>query len=133
MSNNRPPILRMPAALGGAAAAVPPPPSNPPGAQGSQTPQLPPRFVALLDKYPLPWVVGPRGDIWVSADVETFDPDKVASHEKVPGPNGTFWRTTKECISTIGRPRLVAETSEMVDTDRDMSAFIVFAANKLAR
>lgn len=117
MSNNNRPPLSLPNKA--------PPPLPPNG--------LPPQFTALLTRYPLPWVVGPRGDIWVAADVETFNPDKEVSTERVPGPNGTFWRTTEACRLTIGRPRLVAETSEMVDTDRDMSAFIVFVANKLAR
>jgi len=118
---NRPPLTLPPRA------AVPPPP--PPVAN----PNIPADFASLIEKYPLPWVVGPRGDVWVAADVEAFDPDKEASVESVRGPNGTFWRTTKRCLSTIGRPRLVAETSELEDAHRDTAAFLVFAANQLRK
>lgn len=122
--SNRPPLTLPPRA------AVPPPP---PAAQGTQSPNIPADFAALVEKYPLPWVVGPRGDIWVAADVRSFDPDTESSTESVRGPNGTFWRTSEQCLSTIGRPRLVAETSELEDAHRDTAAFIVWAVNRLVK
>jgi hypothetical protein len=116
MSNhNNKPRLGMPGS------APPPPPIPPPPA--AATIALPPDFAALIERFPLPWVVGPHGDVWVAADVEPFDPTKEAGPEKVPGPNGTFWR------STCARPRLVIENP----ADAGIAAFMVFAVNKLGR
>lgn len=59
----------------------------------------------MTAKYPLPWVVGPFGCIWVAADVEFKDGK---------------WRET--CSS----PRLVVDTGEK---DRELAEFIVASAN----
>lgn len=109
MSNNqnRPP-LRLPS-------------SPPPGVPVAPPSGLPAEAAALLDAFPLPWVVGPHGDIWVSADVEQFDPEKEASTEKIRGPNGTWWR------STGTKARLVMEEPG----SNGIAALIVYAANRL--
>lgn len=75
----------------------------------------------LLVKFPLPWVVGPYGDVWVAADVEQFNPDVEAGYEKIAGPNGTSWR------ATCAKPRLVFEP-----TDKGIAALTVDAVNLLA-
>lgn len=105
---------------------LPPPPPVAQGTQKSAADKVRETYADLLDKYPLPWVVGPHGDVWVAADVESFDPQKESSWEKVPGPNGTWWR------STCARPRVVAEVSEVERMHPDMAAFIVDAVNLLA-
>jgi hypothetical protein len=113
MSNhNNKPRLGMPGS------APPPPPIPPPPAAA-----LPVDVAAAIETFPLPWCVGPHGDIWVAADVEAFDPAKEAATEKVPGPNGTFWR------STCARPRLVMENPGGLG----IAALIVHAVNKLGR
>lgn len=146
MSNPKPPVLSLPSAK---KAPPPPPPvaaapalvveTAPPAARLTTLVEptepiasTPLPFADLLDKYPLPWVVGPYGDIWVAADVESYDPETVSGFEKIPGPNGTFWRTTEECRKR-GKPRVVAEVSEVPSMHKDMAAFIVAAVNVLAK
>jgi hypothetical protein len=111
---------------------VPPPPPAAQGQQSSAIDRVREQFADVLETYPLPWVVGPFGDIWVAEDVEQYDPEKEAAQEKHAGPNGTWWRTTESC-KLRGRPRLVAEISEVQDMHRDMAALIVIAANAMAR
>lgn len=115
MSNHSKPQFTLPGKV--PPAPLPPPPSAP------LLDSIPGKFAAMIEQFPLPWVVGPHGDIWVAADVETFDPEKIASVEKIPGPDGTFWR------STCARPRLVMENP----ADAGIAALMVFAVNKLGR
>lgn len=115
--NNRPRL-----GLPGAPPPPPlPPPPHPPGAP--IVPGIPAEFAGLIEQFPLPWVVGPYGDIWVAADVETFDPEKEMSVEKIPGPDGTFWR------ATCAKPRHVMENPKAAG----IAAFMVFAVNKLGK
>lgn len=116
MSNHNKPRFSLP---GGAPPPLvpPPPPLSPPAAAVA----LPAEFAAMIEQFPLPWVVGPYGDIWVDADVEMFDPEKTASTEKIPGPDGTFWR------ATCARPRHVMENPK----GASIAALMVFAVNKL--
>ena len=116
MSNHNRPPLSLPR-------AVPPPPSNPPSNPPGTPSQLPAAFADLLEQFPLPWVVGPYGDIWVAADVEQYDPEKESNREKIAGPNGSWWR------SVSAKPRLVMESP----SHQGAAAFMVFAANRLAK
>jgi len=109
MSNQNKPKLGMPSK------DLPPPPPV-----ASDADKIREKYAELLEKYPPPWVVGPHGDVWVAADVETFDPDKEGGIEKVPGPNGTWWR------ATCAKPRLVFEP-----TDNGIAALTVDAVNAL--
>lgn len=85
--------------------------------------QLIPEFEKLLEEFPLPWCVGPYGDIWVAADVEQYDPEKESNTEKIRGPNGTWWR------STVPKPRMVME----LPAGQNVAAFMVWAANKMVK
>jgi hypothetical protein len=76
--------------------------------------------VEVLAKYPLPWVIGPYGDVWVAADVEQFDPDREGGVEKIKGPNGTWWR------SKVAKPRHVFDAENL---PADVTAFIVDTLN----
>lgn len=114
--NNRP-RLGLPGSAPPPPIVPPPPPAPPPAAA------LPAEFAVLVELFPLPWCVGPHGDVWVAADVETFDPEQTASVEKIPGPNGTFWR------ATVAKPRLVMENPG----GAGVAALIVYAINKLGR
>ena len=77
------------------------------------------QFAALIEQFPLPWRVGPYGDIWVAADVEEVDPDVVGPFGIVDGK----WR------ATTNKPRLVMEHPGGVG----IAAMIVFAVNKLGK
>lgn len=114
MSNNHNQKFQRPLSLPG---TVPPPPA--PAA-------LPAEFAELLEKFPLPWCVGPYGDIWVASDVEQYDPEKTAHVEKIAGPNGTWWRTSPTC--PVAKPRMVMEDP----ADKGVAAFLIWAANKMA-
>jgi hypothetical protein len=103
--NNKRPVFSLP--------STPPPP--PPLAAPAATPDF-------LKDFPLPWVVGPYGDVWVGADVEMFDPEKEAATEKVAGPNGSWWR------STCAKPRLVFETPANT-AHKDILPFVVATLN----
>jgi len=85
-------------------------------------PPTPGAHADILERFPLPWCVGPYGDIWVAADVETFDPDKEAAIEKIPGPGGTWWR------ATCAKPRMVMENP----SEKGIAALIVDGVNRLA-
>jgi hypothetical protein len=68
------------------------------------------RSQPITERYPLPWVVGPFGDIWVAADVEFHDGK---------------WRETRP------EPRIVV-TIGSLDRDKGLAAFIVEAVNSHA-
>jgi len=105
MSNFSKPTFKLP---GGA----PPPPPAPPA-----PPVAAPAFAAILEQFPLPWCVGPYGDIWVASDIEIVDPDVV-------GPRGVIdgkWRATGD------KCRLVIE----LPAGEGIAALIVHAVNKL--
>jgi hypothetical protein len=89
------------------------------------------RFADVLAKFPTPWVVGPYGDIWCAADVEPFDPETDPGAPKIAGPGGTFWRVTKECYATTGKPRMACEVSNVENMHPNMAALIVAAVNAL--
>jgi hypothetical protein len=104
---------------------TPPPPPLPPIAPppvvvpAGLPAGLPADVAALIEQFPLPWCVGPYGDIWVAADVEQVDPDVV-------GPNGVIdgkWRATGT------KARLVMEHPGGVG----IAALIVHAVNKLGK
>jgi hypothetical protein len=103
MSNNNRPTFRLP---GG----VPPPPLDPP-------PALPNSETTgndVLERFPLPWCVGPYGDIWVAADIEEIE----------PGADGIRrWKATGD------KARLVMENPAGVG----IAALIVYAVNKLGK
>lgn len=124
MSNHNRPRMSLP----GNAPRVPPPvlappPVAPPPSAPAPAAALPAEFAALIEQFPLPWVVGPYGDIWVAADVEMFDPEKTASVEKIPGPDGTFWR------AACAKPRHVMENPKAAG----IAALIVHAVNNLGK
>lgn len=96
---------------------VPPPPPIP-GAPPAPS-AISPEAADLLERFPLPWCVGPYGDVWVAADVEVFDEEQGATTEKIHGANGTFWR------ATCAKPRLVMENPAAPG----MAALIVAAVN----
>jgi hypothetical protein len=99
-------------------AAVPPPPpvGAPPEVQQGEQSNPFVEFPDTLAAYPLPWIVGPYGDVWVAADVEIVDPEKIASVELVDGK----WR------ATCARPRRVCEPA-----DKGIAPLIVALANSL--
>lgn len=97
----QPPRLSLPG-------SVPPPPTS-----------LPAEFTELLEKFPLPWCVGPYGDIWVKADVERVtDPQLINQPGVVDG-----WRATG------AKARMVMENP----ADKHVAAFLVWAANQMVK
>jgi hypothetical protein len=100
VSNHNKPQFRLP---GGA-----PPPLTPPPVVIAP----PSDFAELLERFPLPWCVGPYGDIWVAADVEELEPGLDHS---------TRWRATGD------KARLVMENP----AGAGIAALIVHAVNKL--
>jgi hypothetical protein len=107
MTNQSKPTFRLP---GGA----PPPPPAPP----APTAPLAAPAAAILAAFPLPWCVGPFGDIWVAADVEIVDPDVVGPRGVVDGK----WRATGD------KARMVMEHP----AGEGIAALIVHAVNRLA-
>lgn len=98
---------------------LPPPPLSPPPVTPPTITNIPPDVAALLENFPLPWVVGPFGDIWVAADVEIVDPDVVGPRGVVDGK----WRATGD------KARMVMENPAGVG----IAALVVHAVNKLGR
>ncbi len=86
------------------------PPLAPPPAPST----LPADFAELIERFPLPWCVGPYGDIWVAADIKEID----------PGADGT-----RRWIATGNKARLVMENPAGVG----IAALIVYAVNKLGK
>lgn len=109
MSNFNKPKFTLP---GGAPPAPLPPPPVP-------SASLPAAVAALIERFPLPWCVGPDGYIWVAADVvKITDPD-----DRRVGDTADGWRATGNVA------RLVIETALPADT----AAVILYAINKLGR
>jgi hypothetical protein len=99
--------------------STPPPPLTPPPPPATASSGIPADFAELLERFPLPWCVGPYGDIWVAADVEEVDP-------AVDGSRGLIdnkWRATGD------KARLVMENPAGVG----IAALIVHAVNKLGK
>lgn len=107
MSNHNKPQFRLPGSTPGSTpGGAPPAPLSPPPTT------LASDFAELLERFPLPWCVGPHGDIWVAADVEEID----------RGLDGfPRWRATGD------KARLVMENPAGVG----IAALIVHAVNKL--
>lgn len=97
-NNNNRPRFSLP---GGA----PPAPLAPPPTPASD-------FAELLERFPLPWCVGPYGDIWVAADVEEIEPGLDHSRR---------WRATGD------KARLIMENPAAPG----IAALIVHVVNKL--
>jgi hypothetical protein len=113
-NNNRQPLTLPPRA------AVPPPP--PPAAVS----QIPAQFAELIDRLPLPWVVGPLDPddgylIFVASDVRPITDD---SRMNQFGASFLGWE------STCPKPRHVVSLNNI---DKGMAEFFVFAANRLAK
>lgn len=115
MSNhNNKPRLGLP---GGAPPPIVPPPITPPPAAANAA--LPAHVAALIERFPLPWCVGPEGYIWVAADVvKITDPD-----DRRVGDTADGWRATGNVA------RLVVEHALPADT----AAVILYAVNKLGK
>lgn len=111
MSNHNKPRFSLPG-------TTPPPPLAPPPAPPAVA-GIPAEFAALIERYPLPWCVGPYGDIWVAADVELVDPEVVGYH----GVIDHKWRATGTSA------RLVMEHP----AGSGVAALIVHAVNKLGK
>jgi hypothetical protein len=107
VSNNNKPTFSL--------GAKPPAPLPPPPTVSA----LPAGVAELLERFPLPWVVGPYGDIWVAADIEIVDPDVVGPRGIVDGK----WRATGD------KARLVMENPAGVG----IAALVVHAVNKLGK
>lgn len=103
MSNHNKPRFTLPS-------AAPAPLAPPPAAPAS----LAPEFAELLERFPLPWCVGPYGDIWVAADVEEIEPGLDGSRR---------WNATGT------KARLVMENP----AGAGIAALIVHAVNNLAQ
>lgn len=117
MSNHNKPRFSLP---GGAPPPPPAPPAPPPPAAVAPVAQdIPPGVAAILEQFPLPWCVGPYGDIWVAADVEIVDPNVVGFHGVIDGK----WRATGT------KARLVMEHP----AGQGIAALIVHAVNSLAK
>jgi hypothetical protein len=115
MSNhNNKPRLGLP----GGAAPPPPPPLPLPPLGGAVPSPHPAHVAALIERFPLPWCVGPDGYLWVAADVvKITDPD-----DRRVGDTADGWRATGNVA------RLVVEHALPADT----AAVILYAVNKLA-
>lgn len=91
-----------------------PPPIVPPPPLGGKVPDPFEDFSELLERFPLPWCVGPYGDIWVTADIEEIE----------PGADGIRrWRSTGD------KARLVVENP----AGTGIAALIVHAVNNLGK
>lgn len=112
MSNHNKPQFRLP---GGA-----PPPLSPPPAPLAATPAgIPAHVAALIERFPLPWCVGPDGYIWVAADVmKITDPD-----DRRVGDTADGWRATGNVARLVIEVALPAETA----------AVILYAINNLGK
>lgn len=115
MSNHNKPRFSLSGSAPPPPLAPPPPPAAAPAAPAS----LPPHVAALIERFPLPWCVGPDGYVWVAADVvKITNPD-----DRRPGDSKDGWRATGNVA------RLVIETALPADT----AAVILYAVNELGK
>lgn len=109
MSNNNKPTFRLP---GGA----PPAPLPPPPVAAAP---LPANVAELIERFPLPWCVGPDGYLWVAADVvKITNPD-----DRRVGDSEDGWRATGSKCRLVLQEALPA----------DVAAVILYAVNKLGK
>lgn len=109
MSNHNKPKFSLPGA--------PPPPLAPPPAP---TDSVPAEFAALIERFPLPWCVGPDGYLWVAADVEKVT-DKTELNRL--GVTSDGWRATGNVARLVLEHKLPA----------DFAAAILSVVNNIVR